>query len=51
MELNKYNNLLTSGRCTNKDTKEDQILDLVGVGKKLADDSNKSSEKSNRSNR
>ena len=36
---------------SNKDTKYDQILFLVGVDQNLADDSKKSSEKSNSSNR
>ena len=49
--LNKYNNLLTSGRWSKKDPKYDQILYLVGVAQKLADNSKKSSDKSNTSNR
>ena len=48
MDLKKYNNQITSGKWTNKDTKYDQILNIVGVAQKLADESNKSSEKSNR---
>ena len=46
--LNKYNNFLTSGRWTNKDPNYDQILDLVRVAQKLADDLKKSSDKYNR---
>ena len=49
--LNKYNNLLTSGRWPNKDPKDAQIPYLVGVSQKIADDSNKSYEKSSTSNR
>ena len=48
MALNKYNNLLTSGRWFAKDPKYSQILVLVGVAQKLMDDSNKKSDKSNR---
>ena len=48
MELKKYNNLRTSGRRYNKDTKDYHILDLVGVYQKLLDDPKKSSKKSNR---
>ena len=48
MDLKKYNNLLNSERWTNKDTKDAHILNLVGVAQKLADESNKSSEKSYR---
>ena len=48
MDLKKYNNLLNSERWTNKDTKDAHIPALVGVAQKLADESNKSSEKSNR---
>ena len=48
MDLKKYNNLLTSGRWSTKDSKYDQILDLVGVAHNIADDSNNVSEKSNR---
>ena len=51
MSLKKYNNLLTLGRWSVKDTKDSQILYLLGVAQKLADDSNKSSERSNTSNR
>ena len=49
--LKKYNNLLKSGRWYNKDPKDSQIPYLVVVSQKIADDSNKSSEKSNTSNR
>ena len=42
--LKKYNNLLSLGRWSNKDTKDTQILALVGLDQKLADDSKKSSE-------
>ena len=51
MALNKYNNLLNSWRWSNKDPKDDQILALVVVAQKLAEDSNKSSDKSTTSNR
>ena len=51
MALKKYNNLLTSGRWSNKDPKDTQILALVGVAQNLADDSKKSSDKSNTSER
>ena len=51
MALKKYNNLITLGRWYTKDTKDSQILSLVGVDQKLVDDSNKSSDKSNTSNR
>ena len=51
MYLKKYNTLLTLGRWSNKDPKDDQILALVGVAQNIADDSNKSTEKSNTSNR
>ena len=51
MDLKKYNNLLTSGRWYNKDTKVDKILDITEVPPKLADESKKSYEKSNTSNR
>ena len=47
MALNKYNNLLTSGRWSTKDPKDAQILDLVGVAQKFADKTNNSSEKYN----
>ena len=50
-DLNKYNNPLTSGRWYTKYTKDYNILSLVGATQKLADDSNKSSDKSNTSNR
>ena len=48
MALDNYNKLLTSGRWSKKDPKDAQILDLVGVDQNLADDSKKSSDKSNR---
>ena len=48
MALNNYNNLLTSGRRSNKDPKYDQILDIFGVDQKRADESNKSQEKPTR---
>ena len=51
MALKKYNTLSTSGRWHTKDTEDDQILALVGVTQKLADNSKKSSEKPNTSNR
>ena len=49
--MNKYNNPLDYGRWTTKDpkdTKDAHILVLVVLSKKLMDDSNKSSDKSNR---
>ena len=51
MYVKNYNNLLNSGRWSTEDPKDYQILALVGVDQKLADDSNKSSERSNTSNR
>ena len=48
MSLNKYNNLLDSGRWSNKDTKDAQILALVGVDQNISDDSIRSSKKSNK---
>ena len=51
MALKTYIYLLTSGRRYNKETKDSHILDLVGVTQKLSDDSKKSSEKFNTSNR
>ena len=48
MALNKYNNLLTSGIWSTKYPKDDNIMALVGVDWKLADDSKKSYDKSNR---
>ena len=51
MALKKYNNPLTSGRWSSKDPKDSQILALVGVDQKLADDLNNSSDKSNTSKR
>ena len=50
MSLKNYNNLLTSGRWSNKYPKDYQILVLVGVAQNLSDDSKKSSDKSNTSN-
>ena len=41
MVLKKYNRLLTSERWYNKDTNDAQILSLVWVSQKLADDSKK----------
>ena len=49
MDLNKFNNLLTSGSWPNKDSKDAQILE--GVAQILAYDSKKSSEKPKKSNR
>ena len=49
MELNKYNNLLNSVRWPKKDPKYDHTLYLGGVSQKLADDSKKSSDRSNTS--
>ena len=46
--LKNYNNLLTSGMWFNKDPKDSHIMALVVVAQNLADESNKSSEKSNR---
>ena len=51
MYLKNYNNILTAGRFSNNIPKDAHILYLVKVDQKLADDSNKSSEKSNKSNR
>ena len=48
MPMNNYNKVPTSGRWSTKNPKYSQILDLVGVDKKLSDDLNKSSDKSNR---
>ena len=50
-DLKKYNNLLTLGRWSNKDPKDDQILALVGVAQKIADEYKKPPEKSNTPNR
>ena len=47
MVVKKYINLLTSGRWSNKDPTDSNILALLGVDQKLAYESNKSSEKSN----
>ena len=41
MDLKKHNNILTSGRWSTKDPKDDHTLYLVGVAQKLADDSDK----------
>ena len=49
--LKKYNNLLTSGMWSNKDPKGSQILSLVVVSQKIADESKESSDSSNISNR
>ena len=43
-----YNNLLTSGRRSNKDPKDAHILALVVVDQMLADNSRKSSKKYHR---
>ena len=51
MSLKNYKNLLTSGRWSNKYHKYYQILALLGLAKNLADDSKKSSDKSNTSKR
>ena len=48
MAAKKYNKPLTSGRWSNKDTKDAHILALVGLVHKLADNSKKSLEKYNR---
>ena len=48
MYLNNYNNLLNSGRCSNKDPKDDQILTLVVMDQNITDDSKKALEKPNR---
>ena len=37
MSLKKYNNLLHSGRWSNKDPKDAHILDLVVVAQDLSD--------------
>ena len=49
--LDNYNNIFTSWWLSNKDPKDYQILDLLGVDQKLSDDSKKSYEKSNTSKR
>ena len=51
IDLKKYNNFLTSGRWSTKYPKDAQILALVVVPQKLADDSKESSDKCNTSNR
>ena len=48
MALKNYNNLQTSGRWYNNDTKDYQILDLVGVAQQIIQEPNKSPEKYNR---
>ena len=48
MSLNKYNNLLASGKFFNKYPKYAEIMDLVGTAQNLAHGTNKSSEKSDR---
>ena len=50
MALKNYNNLLASGSFYSKDTKDDQILSIVGLCQNLVYDSNKLSDKSNTSN-
>ena len=47
MALTNFNSLLISGRWSNKDPKDAQILTLVEVAQKMADESNKLSDKSN----
>ena len=51
MALKKYNNLLISRRCLNKNTKDAHILALVGVTQMLSHDSKESANKSNTYNR
>ena len=51
MDLNKYKNLLTPGRWPRNYPNDAHILALAGVAQKIADDSNKSSNKSKTSNR
>ena len=46
--MEKYNDLLNSGRWSNKGTRYAQIQDLVRVTQNLADEANKSSGKYNR---
>ena len=48
MDLKKYNNLLTSGRWYNKDPQYDHIMALFVVAQNITDESNGSSDKSNR---
>ena len=50
MALKKYNNLLNYGSWSNNYPKDANILSVVGVAQKLADNSKKSSERSNTSN-
>ena len=38
---NKYNNFLSSGRWSNKDSKDAQILAVVGLDQNLSDESKK----------
>ena len=46
--MKKYNNLLTSMRCPNKDPKDAHVLDLLVVDQRFMDESKKTSDKSNR---
>ena len=39
MALKRCNNILTSGRYSNNDLKDDHILDIVGVTQNITDDS------------
>ena len=39
--MKKLNNLFTSRRCSTKDDKDAQILDIVGVNQNLVDESKK----------
>ena len=39
--LDKYNNLLTSGRCSKKYPKDSKIIALAGVYQNIADESKK----------
>ena len=45
MDLNNYNNILTSWRWSNKDPKDAHILSLVGVAQKISNNPKKPSEK------
>ena len=47
MELKKYNNIITSGGWSNKDSNDAHILALVVVAQKLVYDLKKTSDKSN----
>ena len=49
MSLKKYNKLLTSGRWSTKDPKDNHILALVVLAQNLSEEFKKSSEKSNTS--